>query len=92
MNLQLPVWLPWIFLVGILFMITSYIISKVQKKQHNKIAFLQDFISGAILVSFAGVLVPDLFPGISLPTFFGGSGEDVQVGPPPLINNILCRN
>lgn len=85
-----------ILIGGLLFMTASYIISKVQKKEHHQISFLKDFISGGIVISFAGLLVPDLFPDISLPigismpalpSFIGGGVSDdtiIQVGPPPL--------
>jgi len=53
------------------------------------------FISGSILIAFTGILVPDLFPVMELPTslpsmssFSGvsmGEEMELQVGPPRLI-------
>lgn len=52
---------------------------------------MQDFISGAILVAFVGVLTPDIFPKMDIPTEFPISlgtltsdDVDLQVGPPRL--------
>ena len=60
--------------------------------RQKKIQLLQDFISGSILIAFAGVLVPDMFPKMELPeaipmsfgTGIGGNDLDLQVGPPRL--------
>ena len=43
-------------------MVLSFLASKYNEKPHKPIAFAQDFISGAIVVSLLGVLVPDAFP------------------------------
>jgi hypothetical protein len=89
----MPSWFPWIFVGGILFIALSFIGAKFKDKQYRNIQFLQDFISGAILIGFIGVLAPDLFPKmeipVALPTSIGGGfGEmsefDLQVGPPRL--------
>jgi len=81
---MIPVWFPWMFVGGIVFIILSFIGSKYKDKEYKKIQFLQDFISGSILIAFSGVLVPDMFPkfNIPLPTFDGEM--DLQVGPPRL--------
>ena len=47
-------------------MLLSFLASKYNAKQHKPIAFAQDFISGAIVVSLLGVLVPDAFPKFPL--------------------------
>jgi hypothetical protein len=97
---MIPVWFPWIFVGGLLFIALSFIASKYKDKDYRKIQFLQDFISGSILIAFTGVLMPDIFPKLELPTTLssslgnivssgGGSGVtegdfDLQVGPPRL--------
>lgn len=86
----MPAWFPWIFIGGIVFIALSFTAAKYKNKEYKKIQYLQDFISGSILIAFAGVLVPDLFPTIGLPEsvsipFSGVSSElDLQVGPPRL--------
>jgi len=91
----MPTWFPWIFVGGILFIALSFIGAKYKDKQYKTIQYFQDFISGAILIGFLGVLAPDLFPKIELSsaipislTSGGGFGEmsefDLQVGPPRL--------
>jgi hypothetical protein len=62
----MPPWLPWIFVGGLAFMLLSFLASKYNAKPHKPIAFAQDFISGAIVVSLLGVLVPDAFPKFPL--------------------------
>ena len=47
-------------------MVLSFLASKYNEKPHKPIAFAQDFISGAIVVSLLGVLVPDAFPTFPL--------------------------
>jgi hypothetical protein len=86
-----PVWFPWIFVGGIVFIILSFIGAKYKDKPYRSIQYLQDFISGAILIAFTGVLVPDIFPVLefpsSMPTMMGSNMDDMdlQVGPPRLI-------
>ena len=86
-----PVWFPWIFVGGIVFIVLSFIGAKYKDKTYRSIQYLQDFISGAILIAFTGVLVPDIFPVIEfpsgMPSMIGGNMEDMdlQVGPPRLI-------
>ena len=87
----MPNWFPWIFVGGLIFIALSFTASKYKDKDYKKIQALQDFISGAILIGFTGVLVPDMFPKlglpVSLPTFGTGIGHDdldLQVGPPRL--------
>jgi hypothetical protein len=91
----MPPWLPWIFVGGLIFMALSFIASKYNEKPHKPIAWIQDFISGAIVVSLLGVLVPDAFPAfpiassaMELPNFTnlmqaanGDNDIALQVGP-----------
>ena len=73
-----------------MFIVLSYVGAKYKDKDYKNIQFLQDFISGAILIGFTGVLVPDVFPvmnfPISMPILSGGGVDDLdlQVGPPRL--------
>ena len=90
--IMIPVWFPWIFVGGIVFIVLSFVGAKYKDKEYRSIQYLQDFISGAIVIAFAGVLMPDMFPTLSLPVGLpmlgGGSGMDdvdLQVGPPRLI-------
>ena len=86
-----PVWFPWIFVGGIVFIVLSFIGAKYKDKTYRSIQYLQDFISGAILIAATGVLVPDIFPVIEfpsvMPSMMGSNMEDMdlQVGPPRLI-------
>ena len=88
-----PVWFPWMFVGGILFIVLSFIGAKYKEKEYRSIQFLQDFISGSILIAFTGVLIPDVFPTfpalssvMSLPTQDAfDEMEMVQVGPPRLM-------
>lgn len=89
---MIPVWFPWIFIGGIVFIVLSFVGAKYKDKEYRSIQYLQDFISGSIVIAFAGVLIPDMFPVLSLPSSLpmlgGGSGMDdldLQVGPPRLI-------
>lgn len=94
-----PNWFPWIFIGGIIFIVLGFLGAKFKDKDYRRIQYLQDFISGSIVIAFTGVLMPDLFPKmeinemISLPTMntiSGGSYEDVlQVGPPRLMGSRL---
>jgi len=91
----MPAWLPWIFVGGLAFMLLSLLASKYKDKEHKPIAFAQDFISGAVVISLLGVLVPDAFPvfplsstDIAIPNFTGmlqtANGDNdiaLQVGP-----------
>jgi len=90
---MMPAWFPWIFVGGLIFILLSFIGAKYKDKEYKNIQFLQDFISGAIMIGFTGVLVPDLFPVLEIPSFPSipslsteGSGSDMelQVGPPRL--------
>jgi hypothetical protein len=89
----MPTWFPWIFVGGILFIVLSFAGAKFKDKQYKPIQIFQDFISGAILIGFLGILIPDVFPKMDFPTSLpltsgGGFGEmsefDLQVGPPRL--------
>jgi hypothetical protein len=83
-----PVWFPWIFVGGIVFIALSFIGAKYKEKEYRSIQYLQDFISGSILIAFTGVLIPDIFPVLSLPSGMPQMGTDemdLQVGPPRLI-------
>ena len=83
---MIPPWFPWIVVGGIVFITLSFLGSKYQNKEYKNIQFLQDFISGSILIAFTGVLVPDIFPKLDLPINFNTdtSEFDLQVGPPRL--------
>ncbi len=88
---MIPIWFPWIFVGGLVFIALSFTASKYKDKDYRKIQLLQDFISGAILIGFTGVLVPDIFPKIGLPEAMPSFGMgisqddlDLQVGPPRL--------
>jgi len=96
----MPSWFPWIVVGGLLFTILGFIGSKYKDKVYQPIQSLQDFISGSILVAFTGILMPDLFPPMELPSLAGWSGGgssgegsalggdvDLQVGPPKLIRS-----
>jgi hypothetical protein len=86
-----PVWFPWIFVGGIVFIVLGFIGAKYKDKSYRSIQYLQDFISGAILIAFTGVLVPDIFPIMEFPAVIPSmtannmDDMDLQVGPPRLI-------
>lgn len=88
---MIPVWFPWTFIGGVVFILLSYVGAKYKDKEYKNIQFLQDFISGAILIAFTGVLVPDVFPAMDLsmamPQILSGESTDMdlQVGPPRLV-------
>jgi hypothetical protein len=82
---MMPTWFPWIFVGGIVFIALSFIGSKYKDKEYKNIQFLQDFISGSIVIAFAGVLVPDMFPKLEIPMPDMSSDMDLQVGPPRLV-------
>lgn len=82
---MIPSWFPWIFVGGTVFIILSFIGSKYRDKEYKKIQFLQDFISGSILIAFTGVLMPDIFPKMNIPLPSFTDEMDLQVGPPRLI-------
>jgi hypothetical protein len=81
-----PVWFPWMFIGGIVFIVLSFVGAKYKDKEYKNIQFLQDFISGSILIAFTGVLVPDIFPKLDLPINLNTDTTefDLQVGPPRL--------
>lgn len=82
-----PVWFPWMFVGGIVFILLSFVGAKYKDKQYKNIQFLQDFISGSIVIAFTGVLVPDIFPKFELPMSMNtdySNDIDLQVGPPRL--------
>lgn len=83
---MIPVWFPWMFVGGIVFIILSFVGAKYKDKEYKNMQFLQDFISGSILIAFTGVLMPDIFPRIELPSISNMElGDlDLQVGPPRL--------
>jgi hypothetical protein len=84
---MIPNWFPWMFIGGIVFMVLSIIGSKYKEKEYKKIQYLQDFISGSIVIAFTGVLMPDIFPKFEMPqTNILSLNDDIdlQVGPPRL--------
>lgn len=88
-------WFPWMIVGGISFMILNFVASKYNERKHSPTMFIQDFVSGGILIALLGALVPDYFPAfpvsardvssMSLPTIPGVTGPssdfDLQVGP-----------
>ena len=84
-------WFPWTLVGGVVFILLSYVGAKYKDKEYKNIQFLQDFISGAILIAFTGVLVPDVFPvmelSMAVPNILSGESVDMdlQVGPPRLV-------
>jgi hypothetical protein len=90
MMTGMPVWLPWTLLGGIVFIVLSMIGSKLKERPYHKAQYLQDFISGAILIGFVGVAAPELFPAVDMPTLPSALPSfedevDIQVGPPRLM-------
>ena len=84
---MIPVWFPWMFIGGILFIVLSFIGAKYKDKEYKNIQFLQDFISGSIVIAFTGVLIPDIFPQLEFPSSFNTDFSNdiyLQVGPPRL--------
>jgi hypothetical protein len=91
----MPSWFPWILVGGLAFMVLSFIAAKYSGKQHTSRVFAQDFLSGGIVVTLLGILVPDLFPSfpLSVPSTTdvsstmkgllsgGGDDMDLQIGP-----------
>jgi len=92
-----PNWFPWIFIGGIIFIFLGFLGAKFKDKDYRQIQYLQDFISGSIVIAFAGILMPDLFPKMELnnivsiaqsSTSNDNSYEDlIQVGPPRLMGS-----
>ena len=85
-----PTWFPWIIIGGFLFIALGLLGSKLKDKPYKKIQYVQDFISGSILIAFTGITLPDLFPVLSfpesIPTLLPTTEDDmVQVGPPRLV-------
>ena len=88
-----PTWLPWILIGGICFIVFGFIGSKYKDKSYQKVQFLQDFVSGSILITLVGIVMPDFLPEISLPATLPSMGsmsssiedELIQVGPPRLM-------
>lgn len=89
----MPNWFPWVIIGGIVFILLGWLGTRYKEKEYRRVQTLQDFISGAIMIGFLGVLAPDLFPSTDAitPLFSGGasvmdSGEEIlQVGPPRLV-------
>lgn len=91
-----PPWFPWILIGGLCFILFGFIGSKYRERSYQRVHFLQDFISGSILITLVGIVMPDLFPEITLPDSFpilntDGSSTNVddviQVGPPRLMRH-----
>jgi hypothetical protein len=84
-----PSWFPWIVVGGFVFVLLSFVAAKYKQKDYRSMQFLQDFISGSILIGFVGVLVPDMLPKMEIPSVGfplqeEGGDFDLQVGPPRL--------
>ena len=84
---MIPIWFPWMFVGGGLFIALSFLGAKYKDKEYRNIQFAQDFISGSIFIAFLGVLMPDMFPQFEIPAFDmkPSSDFDLQIGPPRLI-------
>jgi hypothetical protein len=89
----MPIWFPWIIIGGIVFMLLGFVSTKYQDRKVKPISFLQDFISGCILITFVGILAPDMLPHINVADTLhmdissllkNTDGDLLQVGPPPL--------
>lgn len=89
-----PSWFPWIFIGGLCFILFGFIGSKYREKSYQRVQFLQDFVSGSILITLVGIMMPDLFPEISFPdisplpitgSLESGVEDIIQVGPPRLM-------
>jgi hypothetical protein len=83
----MPIWFPWIFIGGILFILLSLLGAKIKERPYRNVQYLQDFISGAIFIGLLGVAAPDVFPVMDMPTFPSALQDDmdIQVGPPRLM-------
>jgi hypothetical protein len=88
---MIPAWFPWIIVGGFVFVILSFFASKYKNNLYQSKQFMQDFISGSIMIGFIGVLMPDVFPTFELPSALSiiphsiDSDFDLQVGPPRLV-------
>lgn len=89
-----PAWFPWIIIGGLCFILFGFIGSKYREKSYQRVQFLQDFVSGSILITLVGIVMPDFFPEIVLPEGVPsiltdstdvGLDEVIQVGPPRLM-------
>lgn len=54
----------WVFLSGLLFTLFSFFANKYHEQKRTFIQFFQDFLGGALFMSFIAVLIPDYFPDI----------------------------
>jgi hypothetical protein len=54
----------WVILSGSLFTLFSYFANQYHKQHRTSVQFIQDFIGGALFMSFIAVLIPDYFPDI----------------------------
>lgn len=87
---MIPAWFPWIVVGGFVFVLLSFLATKYKQNNYQTKQFMQDFISGSIVIGFIGVLMPDVFPTIELPSVLSLSAKeiesefDLQVGPPRL--------
>ena len=87
---MIPAWFPWIVVGGFVFVLLSFLATKYKHNSYQTKQFMQDFISGSIVIGFIGVLMPDIFPILVLPSVFSLSTKeiesefDLQVGPPRL--------
>jgi hypothetical protein len=92
----MPTWFPWIVVGGAVFMALSFVAAKYKGVPHTGKAFVQDFLSGGVVIALLGVLVPDVFPDfpLSVPSssevsttmkgLLSGTGSDdveLQLGP-----------
>ena len=83
--MELPTWLPWIFVGGLSFMILNFIASKYNERRHSSTMFAQDFISGGMLIALLGALVPDYFPKFPISAAdIGSIGSIGSIGLPTI--------
>ena len=94
--MELPNWIPWMVVGGIVFASLSFVAAKYSGRQQKSTAIAQDFLSGSILIALLGALIPDYFPQFPIQTpdllasgqipfssVIGGNSSDIdlQLGP-----------
>lgn len=60
--MELPAWVPWMLVGGVLFAGLSIAAAKYNGRQQKSTAIAQDFLSGSILIALLGAIMPDYFP------------------------------
>lgn len=63
----------WIMIGGLLYVLLSYGTFKFKNNQKSLTthytSYIQDFISGAIVITLASFIMPSLFPHLSVPSY-----------------------